>query len=183
MSLFDNPPKAKNIFGIFLALSIVFFLATGVFSYLYYQKYMQNKTLESQIWELEGKSTTTTFSAKQSEADLKKQITDLQTENIKLTKTNKELNDQATANKTKVDKVLTYNQFFEYLNSVIEKYNGFDGWTDADYQAGLTKAQATGDTSFVATVNWAWYETTVPQMTRAIGVWKAISTGITNSLK
>lgn len=183
MSIFDNPVKAKNLFGIFLAISIVLFIGLGTAGYFYYLKYQENKVLSAKVWELEGSTTSASYSAKQSEAELKKQISDLQKDKTDLAKENKTLTDQATATKTKIDKALAYNQVFVYLNSLVVKYSGLDNWTEADYQAGLVKVRATEDKNLENTVDWAWHDSTVDDLTRALSVWQTIANGVENSLK
>lgn len=100
---------------------------------------------------------------------LKKDKENLTTENNDLK------SDKATA--------LSYNDFFKHMNTVIETHNGFSGWTDAEFQTGKTLAEKTGNTAFVNTINWAWYETSVDPATRVIRVWKETQAGIENALK
>jgi hypothetical protein len=104
-------------------------------------------------------------------------------ENTLLTKDKASLTAENTALKAGRAKALAYNEFFKYLNTVIETHNGFTGWTDAEFQIGRTRAEATGDISFVSTVNWAWYETSINPTTRVIRAWKEIVSGIQNALK
>lgn len=133
----------------------------------------------------------------QQDTDLKKQIdlfsqtgsattSDKETltaENTRLIKDKADLTTENTSLKAGKAKALAYNEFFKYLNTVIETHNGFSGWTDAEFQTGKTKAEATGDISFVSTVNWAWYETSIDPTIRVIRAWKEIVSGIQNALK
>lgn len=104
-------------------------------------------------------------------------------ENEQLTKDKVALTAENTNLKAGRTKAQAYNEFFRYLNSVIETHNGFTGWTDAEFQTSVAKAEATGDSAFVSTINWAWYERSVDVTTRVIRVWKEISSGIQNALK
>ena len=107
----------------------------------------------------------------------------LSAENAQLTKDKSSLTAENAALKAGKAKALAYNEFFKFLNTVIETHNGFTGWTDAEFQTGKSKAEATGDISFVSTINWAWYETGIDPDTRVMRVWKEIVSGIQNALK
>ena len=170
MSMFDEPRKAKIAFGIALSLLIIFFLASGVLGYFFYKKYDSYQDIWSRYTSMKKDDT------KDAEiTDLEKQIEELTAEKTALEKENKELKDGiAVAN--------AYNEFLKYMTHIIDVHNGFTGWTDAEYQVGRTKAQATGSTSFVNTVDWAWNRTDVDITTRVIGVWNAIATGIDTAI-
>ena len=58
-----------------------------------------------------------------------------------------------------------------------------DGWTDAEYQAGRIKAQATGSASFVSDVDWAWNQRDINQITRLVKIFEDISAGVASGLK
>lgn len=115
-------------------------------------------------------------SSDQSQTSLASTNTQLKVDNDKLTTENTDL---------KADKTLAsaYNNFFKYLTSVIETHGGFTGWTDAEFQTGRSLAEKTGNTAFVSTINWAWYETSVDPSTRVIRVWNETAAGIENALK
>ena len=85
--------------------------------------------------------------------------------------------------KAGMTKIAAYKEFLKYYNQIIEIHNGYTGWTDAEFQVGKTKAEATGDTDFVSIVNQAWYETSVDPTTRIIRVNKAIVTGLERGIK
>ena len=79
-------------------------------------------------------------------------------------------------------KARTYNDFFKYLNDITQVHNGYTGWTEAEYQTGRSKAEATGDGNFVSVIDWAWTATSTPQIDRMIKVWTAIDEGIGSNL-
>jgi hypothetical protein len=180
MGLFEDPIKGKKVFNVTLIVAIIFFIGCGVLGFLYWNECHKltdmQKDKDSQI-----------SSKDKTIAELNSQISDLNTTSegslAELTKSNKTLTDQATANKAKVAKALKYNDFFKYLTSVINTHQGFTGWTTAEFQVGKSKAEATGDASFVSTVNWAWYDTNTPSTTRVIRTWNEIADGISNALK
>lgn len=183
MKFYYDPKKARTAFIITLVLAIVFFVISGVLGYFYYQaksldnwkeKIVQLKDgkiteLEAKVADLEGRASSLSAEGVKTKADLEKE--------------NASLNAQIASYKAKIAKANAYNEFYKYLNQVIEAHNGFSGWTDAEFQVGKTKAEATGDASFVSDVNWAWYETSVDPNTRVMKIWKDIASGIENSLK
>lgn len=183
MKFYYDPRKAKIAFTITLIAAIVFFVASGVLGYFYYQaKTLDNwkenivKTKDAKIDELNKKI-----------ADLEGQKSSLSSEGAKtkeqLEAENSALNAQITGYKAKIAKALAYNEFYKYLNQVIEAHNGFSGWTDAEFQVGKQKAEATGDANFVSDVNWAWYETSIDPNTRVMKIWKDIASGIQSALQ
>ena len=93
-----------------------------------------------------------------------------------------ELEEQIKTTNDKLAKIKAYNEFFKYLNYVIEIHEGFSGWTEAEYQTARTKAQATGDQDFVDLIDWAWNEESVDPLIRIIKVLKAIVSGIESGL-
>lgn len=107
----------------------------------------------------------------------------LTAENAQLKKDKDTLTAENNALKAGKTKALAYAEFFRYLNSIIETHGGFTGWTDPEFQTAKTKAEATGDTSFVSTVNWAWYDRDTPPFDRVLRTWKEIVSGIQNALK
>jgi cell division protein FtsB len=178
MSFLDDPRKAKVAFIVTLCLLILFFLTSGVLGYFYYQKYNENKKLAGDYNSIKSQLEGTNKNESKQVSDLKKQIEDLTKTNSSLTSENNTLKSQNADYKAKQAKVSAYNEFFIYMNQVIEIHNGFTGWTDAEFQVGKQKAEATGDASFVSDVNWAWYETSVPVEQRLLKVLKDIAAGI-----
>lgn len=75
-----------------------------------------------------------------------------------------------------------YNDFLEYLTQVIDAHDGFNGWTDAEYQVGREKAQATGNQSFIDTVDTAWNNHAIDVTTRVINVYRGIVSGTKDAL-
>ena len=167
MSFFENPQKAKVVFIITLVLLIVFFLSAGVAGYFYYQKNLNYNDLDSKYSKLKREQT----DAKK----LQKQITTLNQQIADLQKQIETKNASSTT-------IKAYNDFFKYMNSIIRIHNGYTGWTDAEYQVGRQKAQATGSSSFVSLVDWAWNRTDIDPNTRVLGVLDAIAKGIGDSL-
>ena len=74
------------------------------------------------------------------------------------------------------------NNLQDLATNIQDFINNF-AWTDDEYDTARNKAQATGNNSFVETIDWAWNEKTVDPVTRMIGVWKAITEGIEAALK
>lgn len=183
MEFVNDPVKSKRVFIAVLIISIVFFVGTGVLGYLYYkerklvnekqsaiiQKDQEIANLQLQLDEYTGSSE----SARES----------LKSQNDILKKSNKTLTDQVNDYKAKSAKALLYNEVLKYVNSIIEAHGGFDGWTDAEFQTGKTKAEATGDAAYISMINWAWYEKSVPPLTRALRFFKDTASAIENSLK
>lgn len=183
MQFIYDPKKAKIAFIITLILAIVFFLASLALGYFYYQAKNLDKWKESIVQSKDTKIA----ELQKKVGDLEGQASNLSAQGVKtkadLEKENAALSGQIGATAAKIAKANSYNNFFKYLNQVIETHNGFTGWTDAEFQIGKQKAEATGDASFVSDVNWAWYETSIDPSTRVMKIWKDIASGIENSLK
>ena len=175
MSFVDDPIKLRRAFWVTLSLLIVFFLSTvalGFFSYQSVKKYQslydENLRLTTSVLPTPTPSATAS-TLDQENADLKLE--------------NHTLEEQLAAKNTKIAKAKTYNDFFQYMNSVIEAHNGFDGWTEAEYQIAYNKAQATGDNAFTGVVDAAWHDADGDPTTRILRVLKTINEGIANNLK
>lgn len=169
---FADPKKAKGAFVTFLILTIIFFLSAAVLGYLYWKKSdtskKSNQEKQAQIDQLN-----------QDKAGLEKQLADIKKENEDLKNANKE-SDADKANKQTI--VKAYTETLTYVASVIDKYQGFDNWTDADYQRGLEIAKKTQSSSYLATVEWAWTRHDIPQMTRFVRFLNETATGINENL-
>lgn len=186
MEFVNDPRKAKIAFVITLIFAIFFFLASGTLGYFYWQKMKSSNDLSTSKQSVEAK-------LKTAEDSLTKANTDLTTANAELAalessssasgQSISSLQKQVADYKAGMTKITAYKEFLKYYNSIIEAHNGYTGWTDAEFQVGKTKAEATGDTSFVSLVNWAWYETTVDVTTRIIRVNKAIVSGLESGIK
>lgn len=107
----------------------------------------------------------------------------LTAENTQLKKDKGSLTAENDSLKAGRSKALAYNEVFKYVNSIIETHNGFDGWTDAEFRIGQTRAEATGNTTYVSTINWCWYDRSVAQLTRALRFWKETAANIESSLR
>ena len=165
----DIPSKSsKKILIVPLILIGVLFVGFIVLGYFYYSKLGQYKTAIS-----ERNGLKTELEAKTKELDeVKGSMPDTGP-----------IEEQIINYKAKIGKAQTYNDFFKYLNSVIEIHNGFTGWTDAEYQTGRGLAQKAGDSSFLGVVDNAWNNQQQPVTDRMVSVWKSIQKGIENSLK
>ena len=186
----EDPIKLRNTTKVLFVILIIFFLGSGVLGYFYYQKIKKINDLSKEIIAIEDQKN-------QETAKLQKQIDELtgsgklsadstsalkkESDQLKLDK--KSLQDQITALNAKIAQANTYNEMFKYYNQVIETHGGFTGWTDAEFQTGRVLAEKTGNASYVNTVNWAWYETSVPPFDRALRFQKETATGVENSLK
>ncbi len=172
LGFFDNPKKAKGVFAVFLILTIIFLLISGALGYLYWQKDKSlknsNREKQSQIDQLNKDKT-----------DLEKQLTDVKKENEELKNKNKET-DTEKANKEAI--VSAYLEVLTYVASLIDKYQGFDNWTEADYQKGLEIAKKTQSSSFLATCQWAWTRKDISQMTRFVRFLNELASGISDTL-
>jgi len=177
MSFLEDPIKTKRAFWISFSLLLVFFISTAVLGFLFYQSYKNYKALKEENQRLVSlPSPSPTISASPgSQTDLLKENTDLKLEKMKLEK-------QIADDEAKDAKAKAYNDFFKYLNSVIMAHNGFEGWTEAEYQEAYRKAEATGDGNFVSVIEWAWHDTNTSQLDRLIKVWTLIDQGIGNNL-
>ena len=179
MEFVNDPRRAKIAFVLTLCFAIFFFLSSGLLAYFYWQKTKGNHDLDSSKQKVEE-------SLRTSEANLAKansELTALKASTDASGKSISSLDKQITDYKTGMAKITAYKEFLKYYNSIIEIHNGYTGWTDAEFQVGKTKAEATGDTDFVSLVNWAWYETSVDVTTRIIRVNKAIVAGLEKGIK
>lgn len=169
---FDNPKKAKGTFITFLILTIIFFLSAAVLGYLYWKKSesskKSNQEKQTQIDQLNT-----------DKAGLDKQLADAKKESEDLKNANKESGAEKT-NKQAI--VKAYTETLTYVASVIDKYQGFDNWTDADYQKGLEIAKKTQSSSYLATVEWAWTRHDISQMTRFVRFLNETASGINDNL-
>ena len=168
MQFVNDPVKSRGVFILMLILTILFFLASGTLGYFYYREFQRNKTLESDKKAVENQ-------LENASQSLQKQITALEKGKTELENENKTLEDQAFANKVKVDKIKAYTTCLAYLTSLVKTHSGLDGWTDAEFQKGRTLAQATGDQNFLDTVDWAWNRTDIDQITRLAGFFGCFS--------
>lgn len=179
MDSFAQSQRFKVGFVFTLILAIVLFLASGTLGYLYWHKLDDRNKLDASKQQVEE-------SLAKAQGDLtaaNKQIGDLTVASDSSGQSISSLQKQAANYKTGMAKITAYKEFLKYYNSVIETHNGYTGWTDAEFQTGKTKAEATGDASFVSTVNWAWYETGVDVATRIIRVNREIVSGIESGIK
>jgi len=156
-------------------------IGSGVLGYLYYKSQKAKKDLNSQNETLLGQLGSALVSP--SPTATSSELVALQSRVTTLEKEKSNLEGQISSLKSKIKKANAYNEFYKYLNSVIETHSGYTGWTDAEFETGKQKAEATGDAPFVSTVNWAWYETSVPPYDRVLRTQKEIASGIENALK
>ncbi len=189
-NIYNDPTRIKRVVIIISSVLSIFIVAVAVLGYLYYEKNKSNQVLLTDKTNLENDKN----NQEKEISDLTKKLEECTasggettekaaSEKATLEKQKNDLQDEVNSLKAKTAKANSYNNFFKYMNSIIETHNGFTGWTDAEFQEGRRIAESTGDTTFASRVNWAWYETSVDVTTRVIGVWKAIASGIETSLK
>ena len=187
MQFVNDPRKAKIAFIVVLVFAIIFFLAGGVTGYFYWQKVKAYNNLASDNRKLSDEQRDFNNTLATKTAELQNQKTALEKDKATLEgekKTlEKQIADSTAANKANQAKITTYKDFFKYLTDVVETHNGLNGWTDAEYQIGRGKAQATGSSSFVADVDWAWNQRDVDQVTRLVKIFRDIIAGIESGLK
>jgi len=177
MSFLEDPIKTKRAFWISFVLVLVFFISTTVLGFLFYQSYKNYQALKEENQRLASlPSPSPTISVSPSSG------TDLLKENMDLKLENQTLKKDLADKNAKTAKAKAYNDFFKYMNSVIMAHNGFDGWTEAEYLTARGKAEATGDGTFVSTIDWAWHDTNTAPLDRLIKVWTSIDQGIGNNL-
>ncbi len=79
-------------------------------------------------------------------------------------------------------RIQAYNNFDDYFHNVIVAHGGFDGWTQAEYEHAHDLAEATGDSSFVDIVEYAWNNEDIDPVIRITAVMKGIIDGINANL-
>lgn len=169
---FADPKKAKTAFVVVLIFLIIFVLGAGTLGYLYWKKNQSLKTTNEN-------NQRTVEQLNKDKADLERQVADTKKENEDLKKLNQET-DATKANKEAV--VKAYTEVLSYIASIIDKYQGFDNWTEADYQKGIEIAKKTQSTSFLATCQWAWTRKDISQMTRFVRFLNEVASGINDNL-
>jgi len=122
--------------------------------------------------------TTTLSAVSKTSAEIEK----LRQEKADLQKQLDEKNNELSSKDAGMSTITAYNNFLEYMTQVIDAHNGFSGWTDAEYQIGHEKAQATGNNDFINTVDTAWNDTSIDVTTRVINVYRGIINGINGGL-
>ncbi|MCX6811145.1 MAG: hypothetical protein NT039_00405 [Candidatus Berkelbacteria bacterium] len=172
IGFFNNPKKVKGVFVLLIILTVLFFLAAGVLGYLYWKKNDNYKRSNQENQQQLDK-------VNKEKADLEKQIADLKKENEDL-KNSGEKSTAEAANKEAI--VKAYTEVLAYVASVIDKYQGFDNWTEADYQKGLEIAKKTQSSSFLETCQWAWTRKDISQMTRFVRFLNEVASGINDNL-
>lgn len=167
-----------NFKVLFFVLVIIFALTSATFGVFYFLKNKAYTELQSSYQALMSKPAKTTDTSNlttqiatltQEKADAQKAKTDAET---------------ALANE-KANEALAqkYNDVFSYVLTVVDTHQGLDGWTDAEYQAGRTLAEKTGDAEFLSTVDWAWQHKEVSQITRLVRALRYISDKIKEKLQ
>ena len=196
----DAPKTKKKIsfkrilkYGIFIVLIITLVATSGVFGYLYYKKYEEYKALTTekarveQALEDEKQKTAADYQAQIDEQE--EEITSL-TEDNETLEGEKEtlegekttLEDSVSSYLAKLAKIGKYINFLDYVYYVVGVHNGFNNLTDAEYQTAKAKAQATGDSNLVTTVDTAWNDVGGDQMVRFLNVVTAAQNGIKANL-
>ena len=172
IGFFNNPKKVKGVFALLIVLTVIFFLAAGALGYLYWEKNDSFKKSNQENQKIVDQ-------LKKDKADLEKQLADAKKENEDLKNSNKQTTEEK-ANKETI--VKAYTEVLTYVASIIDKYQGFDNWTDADYQKGLEIAKKTQSSSFLETCQWAWTRKDISQMTRFVRFLNEVASGINDNL-
>jgi len=159
---------SKKVLIVFIVIIGVLLVGIAVLGYLYFSRVRQYNSLVSEKEQLQVQLDAKTKELEEAQGSMPN---------------TGPLEEQIADYEAKIAKAQTYNEFYKYLNSVIEIHNGFTGWTDAEYQIGRGLAQKIGNSSFVAVVDNAWNNQQQPVPDRLISVWKAIAQGIETSLK
>jgi len=169
-----NNPKHRLIFVISLAVGIaIVFVLVGYFSAKSVYKVKPTPTPTATLKPSPSPSATSSLSIQIEK--LKAEKAALQ---VKLDTANSDLDNKNSG----ITTTKAYVSFLEYMTQVIDAHDGFTGWTDAEYQVGREKAEATGNNDFVNRVDWAWNETSVDPVVRVIEVYRDIVNGINSAL-
>ena len=175
--------------SVLIIVIAVLVLGSAALGYLYYSENQDLKNLSESNADLQGRYEVINTKLERKVTDLTGgtesltgEKSTLSTENTTLTDENDTLAGQVEEYAAGMAKIKAYNDFLKYYNSVIETHGGFTGWTDAEFQTAQGLANVTGDTSFVNTINWAWYEISIPAVDRIIRVQKEIAAGIEGGL-
>lgn len=171
---------SRDVLIIVIAVLVVGAVALG---FMYYTENQDKKSLAETNEELQDRY-------EEINAKLEGEVTDLTGGAESLTGEKTTLASQNATLKAENDEyaagmvtVKAYNDIFKHYNTVLETHGGFSGWTDAEFEAGKALAELTGSTAFVSTVNWAWYETSVPAFDRVLRYQKEIAAGIEGGIK
>lgn len=169
MEFIKDPVKAKRAFIAVFVIGLIFILATIGMGFLYWQKSSAYKDLKGEKEKLEATKKTKTLTEKELQekvTTLEKQVTDLQ-----------------AADKQEKAAVKAYLEVLNYMALLVERHGGFDGWTEAEFQEGRRLAVATGNSSYVASIDYCWGRTDIPQMTRLVKFLRDTVTAINNALE
>ncbi len=157
---------------LFVILTVIFLFGAAALGYFYWKKNDSYKKLSRD-------KQTQADQLNKDKASLEKQLTNVKKEKEDLENATKET-DAEKANKLTI--VKAYTETLTYVASLINKYQGFDNWTEADYQAGLEIAKKTQSSSYLATVQWAWTRKDISQMTRFVRFLNETAAGINENL-
>ena len=163
------PTKPNKALIFVIIVSVLLLIASLILGYFYINAFKENKKLANEKQQLISERDKQTPTPSEDEKTLLQE--------------NNDLKNDIKDYQSKISKASAYNDFFKYLNSVIETHAGFSGWTEAEFSVGRGKAEATGDTNFVSLIDRAWHSEAVAPFTRVLDVLKAIEGGIETSLK
>jgi hypothetical protein len=155
-----QPTKKWLYLVIFLLILVL--VGAGILGFLYYRSHNQNKKLNEDLSQLQAAQDLSTPSPTPESEDLDAKV---------------ELYEE------KLNEALLYSSVFGYLNSLITKHSGLDGWTDQEYAEGRAMAAKTGDSGFLDTLDWAWQNEQISQETRLFSVLVEIQDGIHQALR
>ena len=175
MEFTNDPTKCKKVFILMLVLTILFFVVSGVFGYLYYQKHKDHQNLLTEKQKLEDRLATAAEDLQDQAEELQKQIKELQDQK-------NACDDESASHKTKSATIKKYMDCLDYLVGLIHVHSGFDNWSEAEYQNGRKLVEATGDSNFLSVVDAAWTDEGGDQMTRLVNVFNALISGVNSNL-
>lgn len=182
MAIDLSNPKHRLIFIIIsLALAAIIFTVIGYYGgKSIYEARVDLSPSPSPTQTLSPSPTVTTTTSAVSKTSI--EIEKLRQEKADLQKQLDEKNNELSSKVAGMSTITAYNGFLEYMTQVIDAHDGFNGWTDAEYQIGREKAQATGNNDFINTVDTAWNNTAIDVTTRVTNVYKGIVNGIKGGL-
>ena len=185
MSIFENTIKIKKVFIVILVLMILFVIGGGVLGYFYYKKHQAYKSLLAEKNEIQTNLDNVrkdldkaNNELETTSVDLRKDLKDCESDKSALEEDLKDLNAASASYEDKNKVVKAYAEFLKYLSQIINAHNGLDGISEAEFQQGYSLAQATGNSDFAATVNWAWHTESVSQAKRLARVMLETAQGI-----
>lgn len=175
----------KTLGLIFLGFCLLVVSITAVIlGYLLYKENKEKKDLQADLTKLESEMEDNRKAIVEYEAELaesqaslteyKAQLDELTSESTQTSDTNASLETQIASLQAKISKIDKINNLNEYIWQVVEAHGGFVGFTDAEYNVAIQKANATGDTTIVSAVQSAWNDTHIDPTVRVINLMQTL---------